>query len=111
VLSQVVCDIDRSALRDLLDQLRSRFSTYAIVLALVVEGKIHIVAGVSQDLTKTFKAGDLLKHVAQQVGGKGGGRPDFAQGGGDQPEHLNTALQSVMTWVEQQCQAGKVLED
>lgn len=111
VLSQVVCDIDRSALRDLLDQLRSRFSTYAIVLALVVDGKIHIVAGVSQDLTKTFKAGDLLKHVAQQVGGKGGGRPDFAQGGGDQPEHLNTALQSVMTWVEQQCQAGKVLED
>ncbi|HAG62342.1 MAG TPA: alanine--tRNA ligase [Coxiellaceae bacterium] len=111
VLSQVVCDIDRSALRDLLDQFRSRFSTYAIVLALVVDGKIHIVAGVSQDLTKTFKAGDLLKHVAQQVGGKGGGRPDFAQGGGDQPEHLNTALQSVTTWVEQQCQAGRVLED
>ena len=111
VLSQLVCDIDRSALRDLLDQLRSHFSTYAIVLALVVDGKIHIVAGVSHDLIKTFKAGDLLKHVAQQVGGKGGGRPDFAQGGGDQPEHLNTALQSVKAWVEQQCQAGNVLED
>ncbi len=103
VLSHVVADIDRGALRDLLDQLRSRFSTYAIVLALVVEGKVQLVVGVSQNLTKTFKAGDLLTHVAKQVGGKGGGRPDFAQGGGDQPEHLNAALDSVAPWVEQHC--------
>ena len=103
VLAQAVTEIDRGVLRDFLDQLRSRFETYAIVIALVNEEKIHLVAGVSKDLTQTFKAGDLLLHVAKQVGGKGGGRPDFAQGGGDQPENLEAALGSVVPWVKQRC--------
>ncbi len=106
VLALSVQDIDRGALRDLLDQVRSHFKTYAIVLALVDQGKIHLVAGVSKDLTARFKAGELLSHVAQQVGGKGGGRPDFAQGGGDQPEHLDTALSSVTQWITQRCQTS-----
>ena len=61
-----------------------------------------MIAGVSKDLTKQVKAGDLVNFVAQQVGGKGGGRPDMAQAGGSQPENLQTAVDSVHAWVEDQ---------
>jgi len=73
-----------------------------VLLATVNEGKIALVAGVTRDATDRIKAGDLLKMVAEQVGGKGGGRPDMAQAGGNQPDNLPAALQSVPQWVENQ---------
>ncbi len=88
-------------MRETLDQLKVKLKTCAIVLSSVDNGKITLIAGVSSDLTSQVKAGELVNFVAQQVGGKGGGRPDMAQAGGTQPEHLPTALASVMNWVGQ----------
>ena len=65
-------------------------------------GKVSLIAGVTNDLTGRLKAGDLVKHVAAQVGGKGGGRADMAQAGGSDPEALPEALASVPAWVEEQ---------
>jgi len=65
-------------------------------------GKVTLVAGVTSDQTGSIKAGELVNQVARQVGGKGGGRPDMAQAGGNQPENLDAALQSVAGWVQQQ---------
>ena len=65
------------------------------------DGKVSLIAGVTADLTGKVKAGELVNFVAQQVGGKGGGRPDMAQAGGTDPAKLNDALQSVKPWVEQ----------
>jgi alanyl-tRNA synthetase len=67
----------------------------------VNDGKVSLIAGVTDDLTARVKAGDLVNYVAQQVGGKGGGRPDMAQAGGSNPAALADALQSVRSWVEQ----------
>lgn len=92
---------DAKILRETLDQLKVKLKTCAIVLSSVDNGKITLIAGVSSDLTSQVKAGELVNFVAQQVGGKGGGRPDMAQAGGTQPEHLPTALASVMNWVGQ----------
>ena len=64
-------------------------------------GKVTLIAGVTEDLTTKIKAGELVNFVAMQVGGKGGGRADFAQAGGTQPENLVKALDSVSDWVEQ----------
>lgn len=93
---------DVKTLRDTLDQLKNKLGTSAIVLAAVNDTKISLVAGVSKDATDKVKAGDLVNAVASQVGGKGGGRPDMAQAGGDQPENLPTALKSVVEWVKGQ---------
>ncbi|HJU49955.1 MAG TPA: DHHA1 domain-containing protein, partial [Pseudogulbenkiania sp.] len=71
----------------------------AIVLAAKGDGKVSLVAGVTADLTSKIKAGELVNFVAQQVGGKGGGRPDMAQAGGTQPENLAEALAGVNGWV------------
>jgi len=71
------------------------------VLGTVDGGKVSIVAGVTRDQTDRIKAGELVNAVASQVGGKGGGRPDMAQAGGNQPEHLDAALQSVVGWVQE----------
>ena len=68
--------------------------------AVAADGKVSLIAGVSPDLTGKVKAGELVNFVAQQVGGKGGGRPDMAQAGGTQPENLGRALASVRGWVE-----------
>ncbi len=92
---------DAKILRETLDQLKAKLKTCAIVLSSVDNGKITLIAGVSSDLTNQVKAGELVNFVAQQVGGKGGGRPDMAQAGGTQPEHLPAALASVMNWVGQ----------
>jgi alanyl-tRNA synthetase len=86
-------------LRDTLDKLKDKLKTCAIVLSTIEDGKITLIAGVSADLTKQIKAGELVNFVAQQVGGKGGGRPDMAQAGGTQPENLPPALKSVADWV------------
>ena len=93
---------DVKTLRDTLDQLKNKLGTSAIVLAAVNGKKISLVAGVSKDATGKIKAGDLVNSVATQVGGKGGGRPDMAQAGGDQPENLSAALKSVVAWVQGQ---------
>lgn len=93
---------DVKTLRDTLDQLKNKLGTSAIVLAAVNGNKISLVAGVSKDAIDKVKAGDLVNSVASQVGGKGGGRPDMAQAGGDQPENLSAALKSVAKWVQGQ---------
>ncbi|MBA3756150.1 MAG: alanine--tRNA ligase [Nitrosomonas sp.] len=99
VLAANLENADAKTLRETLDQLKDKLKTCAIVLSTVEDGKITLIAGVSADLTKQIKAGELVNFVAQQVGGKGGGRPDMAQAGGTQPEQLPVALASVMDWV------------
>ena len=94
--------VDAKALRDTLDQLKNKLKTAAVLLASVVDGKVSLVAGVTADATARLKAGDLVNVVAQQVGGKGGGRPDMAQAGGNNPAALDGALASVPDWVRQQ---------
>jgi alanyl-tRNA synthetase len=93
---------DPKGLRDIVDQLKNKLGTAAVLLATVQEGKISLVAGVTSDATDRIKAGDLLQSVALQVGGKGGGRPDMAQGGGTEPDKLDAAIDSVSGWVRQQ---------
>ncbi len=99
VLAVNLENADAKTLRETLDQLKDKLKTCAIVLSTVEDGKITLIAGVSADLTSQIKAGELVNFVAQQVGGKGGGRADMAQAGGTQPEHLSAALVSVMDWV------------
>jgi alanyl-tRNA synthetase len=99
VLAVNLENADAKTLREILDQLKDKLKTCAIVLSTVEDGKITMIAGVSADLTSQIKAGELVNFVAQQVGGKGGGRADMAQAGGTQPEQLSAALASVMDWV------------
>ena len=75
--------------------MKDKLGSAVIVLAVIDEKKVSLVVGVTKDLTDKYKAGDLLNHVASQIGGKGGGRPDMALGGGSQPEKLAKALDSV----------------
>jgi alanyl-tRNA synthetase len=90
---------DVKALRETMDKLKDKLKSAAIVLASVSDGKVTLIAGVTSDLTAKVKAGDLVNHVAKQVGGKGGGRPDMAQAGGTDAAALPKALQSVESWV------------
>ncbi|MER0214865.1 MAG: alanine--tRNA ligase [Nitrosomonas sp.] len=99
VLAANLENADAKTLRETLDQLKGKLKSCAIVLSTVADGKVTLIAGVSTDLTSKVKAGELANFVAQQVGGKGGGRPDMAQAGGTQPEHLPAALTSVVDWV------------
>lgn len=101
VLAANLENADAKSLRETLDQLKDKLKMCAIVLSTVEDGKIALIAGVSADLTNRIKAGELINFVAQQVGGKGGGRPDMAQAGGTQPDRLPAALESVMVWVEE----------
>jgi alanyl-tRNA synthetase len=91
---------DNKILRETLDKLKDKLKSAAIVLAAVVDGKVMLIAGVTADINDKVKAGELVNSVAQQVGGKGGGRADMAQAGGTQPEFLATALASVSAWVK-----------
>ena len=102
VLAVEVPDSDAKSLRDSMDQLRSKLGTSVIVLASVKEGKVILVAGVSPDLLGRYKAGEVVGAVAAQLGGKGGGRADFAQAGGTQPDKLAAALGSVEALVRKQ---------
>jgi alanyl-tRNA synthetase len=99
VLAAQVDGADAKSLRDSLDQLKDKLGSSVIVLATVKDGKVVLVAGVSADLLAQFKAGDIVGAVAAQVGGRGGGRADFAQAGGTQPENLSSALAGVETLV------------
>jgi alanyl-tRNA synthetase len=94
-------DADPKSLRELVDQLKNKLGSAAILLAAVKEGKVSLIAGVTPDQTARIKAGDLVNQVAAQVGGKGGGRPDLAQAGGADPTHLDAALQAAPDWVRQ----------
>ncbi|MFT6978198.1 MAG: alanyl-tRNA synthetase [Shewanella psychromarinicola] len=93
--------IDPGSLRGLQDELKQKLKSAIIVLGTAKDGKVNLIAGVSNDLTKKVKAGELVAMVAQQVGGKGGGRPDMAQAGGSQPENLAAALALVEPWVNE----------
>jgi len=100
VLAAKLEGADMGVLRDTLDKLRSKLAPAVIVLGTAGENKVNLVAGVSKELTDTFKAGEVVNHVAQQVGGKGGGRPDMAQAGGKDPSKLDEALASVAAWAK-----------
>jgi alanyl-tRNA synthetase len=101
ILAATLEGADAAALRETLDKLKDKLKSAAIVLAAVADGKVSLIAGVTPDLTAKVKAGELVNSVAQQLGGKGGGRPDMAQAGGTQPENLPAALAGVKAWVEQ----------
>jgi alanyl-tRNA synthetase len=101
VLAARLEGVDAKALRETLDQLKNKLKSGVIILAVVEGEKVSLIAGVTADLTAKLKAGELLNHVATQVGGKGGGRPDMAQGGGTDPAALPQALASVRKWVEE----------
>jgi alanyl-tRNA synthetase len=99
VLAVEMQGADTNLLRESLDKFKDKLEPAVVLLASVDGDKVTLVAGVSKSLTGKYKAGELVNHVALQVGGKGGGRPDMAQAGGKQPENLPAALLSVASWV------------
>ena len=101
VLAATLDGADVARLRETMDKLKDKLKTAAIVLASVADGKVSLIAGVTADATSKVKAGELVNFVAQQVGGKGGGRPDMAQAGGTDPSGLPAALAGVAAWVGQ----------
>ena len=101
VLAHDMDGADPKTLRDTVDRLKSKLGTAVIVLGTVRGDKVNLVAGVTGDSTQKVPAGDLVNFVAQQVGGRGGGRPDLAQAGGNNPSALQDALASVSGWVAQ----------
>jgi len=101
VLAATLEGADANALRETMDKLKDKLKTAAIVLASVNDGKVSLAAGVTSDLIAKLKAGDLVNHVASQVGGKGGGKPDMAMAGGTDAGQLSKALASVQDWVTQ----------
>ena len=102
VLAARLDGVDAKTLREAVDRCKEQLKNAAVVLATVEDGKVRLVAGVTSAETAKIKAGDLVNRVAQQVGGKGGGRPDLAQAGGADPTHLDAALQAVPDWVREQ---------
>jgi alanyl-tRNA synthetase len=91
---------DAPALRNAVDQLKSKLGSAVVVLGSVdADGKVLLIAGVTPDLISKVKAGEVVNHVALQVGGKGGGRPDLAQAGGTDPSRLDEALAGVAAWL------------
>ena len=107
VLAAHIEGADGKGLRETVDQLKNKLGAAAVILAAVDGKKVSLVAGVTKAETARVKAGELVNHVASQIGGKGGGRPDMAQAGGSQPENLQAALASVGDWVKQQLAAAK----
>ena len=102
VLAALVDGATSSTLRDTLDQCKNKLGTGVVLLAAVEDGKIALVAGVTQDTTDRIKAGDMIKHFAGELGGKGGGRPDMAQGGGSDVAALPAVLATLPAWVTSQ---------
>ncbi len=93
--------VEVKEMRTSLDDLKNRLKSAVIVLASVVDGRVFLISGVTKDLTSKVKAGDLVNHVASQIDGKGGGRPDMAQGGGTNVANLPKAMESVALWLEE----------
>jgi alanyl-tRNA synthetase len=92
---------DAKTLRDAVDRFKDKLQNAVVVLGSVDDGKVRLAAGVTKNNTDRIRAGDLIKPVAEQVGGKGGGRPDFAQAGGIDISKLDQALASVPDWVSE----------
>ncbi|MEC4728464.1 alanine--tRNA ligase [Shewanella sp. D64] len=101
VLVKKLEGVDAGALRGLQDELKQKLGSGIVVLAIAGDAKVNLIVGVTKDLTSKVKAGELVASIATQVGGKGGGRPDMAQAGGTQPEHLDAALTQVIPWLEE----------
>ncbi len=93
--------VDGKALREMVDRFRSKLGDSVVVVASVTDAKVQIAVGVSKPLTDRVKAGELVNVVAQQVGGKGGGRPDMAMAGGNQPQAVDAALAAVNEWLNE----------
>ena len=106
VLAAKIDGADPKALRETVDRLKSRLGSAAVVLATVNAGKVVLVAGVTKDCTDRIEAGMLANHVARQVGGRGGGRPELAQAGGNDPSRVDQAIRSVQGWVREQLASG-----
>ena len=102
VLATRMDGADAKTLRDAVDRYKDKFDPAVVVLGSVDSGKVRLAAGVTKDVVDRIRAGDVIRPVAEQVGGKGGGRPDFAQAGGSNPEALDAALKSVPGWVAEQ---------
>jgi alanyl-tRNA synthetase len=101
VLSTVLQGVEAKALRTMVDDFKNQLGSAIIVLGITEENKVSLIVGVTKDLVSKIRAGELVNFVAQQVGGKGGGRPDMAQAGGTQPQNLDSAIVSVQTWLQE----------
>lgn len=102
VLATKLEGVESKAMAEILDQLKNKLGSVAIVLATISHGKVNLMAGVSKDQTARLKAGDLVNSVANKIGGKGGGRADMARAGGTEPDKLDAALRQVPEWVRGQ---------
>ena len=100
VIAQTVTDLDAKALRILVDQLKNKLGNAVVVLALIKENKVSVVAGVTANVMDKVKANELVNMIAAQIGGKGGGRADLAEGGGNQPGAIAGVLEGVYAWIE-----------
>ncbi|WP_233117698.1 alanine--tRNA ligase [Aggregatibacter actinomycetemcomitans] len=100
VIAKQLDGIEAKSLRSMVDSLKNQLGSAVIVFASVVDEKVNLIVGVTQDLTGKVKAGELVNLMAQQVGGKGGGRPDMAMAGGTQPENVNKALSVCSDWLK-----------
>jgi len=105
VLAATLEGADANTLRETMDKLKDKLKSAVIVLATANGEKVSLAAGVTKDLIDKVKAGDLVNHVAVQVGGKGGGKPDMAMAGGTDASQLPKALESVADWVKQKIQS------
>jgi alanyl-tRNA synthetase len=92
--------VEAKSLRPMMDDIKNRIGDGVVVLGVASESKVNLIAGVTKGLVSKVKAGELVNFVASQVGGKGGGRPDMAQAGGEKPENLESALDSVNAWLQ-----------
>ncbi|EPJ54762.1 MAG: alanyl-tRNA synthetase [Osedax symbiont Rs2] len=101
VLVETLQDVDPKSLRETVEKLRDKLGNAVVVLAAVADGRVSLVAGVSKELTSKLKAGDMIRELSAKVSGKGGGRPDMAQGGGTDVEALPEALQSLLDSLQQ----------
>jgi alanyl-tRNA synthetase len=99
VLAAQLDGVDAKGLRETADKLRDKLKSCALVLGTVADGKVSLIAAVTPDVTGKIKAGELVNFVATQVGGKGGGKPDLAMAGGNEPSRLPAALATVQDWV------------
>jgi len=102
VVASRVDGVDAKAMRDAIDRVKDKLQNAVVVMGSVDNGKVRLAAGVTKNNIDKIRAGDLINFVAEQVGGKGGGRPDFAQAGGSNPDGLDAALASVHGWVSEQ---------
>lgn len=100
VVVQRLDGVDAKALRTMVDDLKNQLGSAVIAFATESDNKVNLIVGVTSDLTKQLNAGELVGLMAQEVGGKGGGRPDMAMAGGSQPEHITKALDLAMNWIQ-----------